>query len=235
MTDKYRHIFFDWDNTLWDFSTNSEKALGVLFSSYGFSRYFASFESFYSIYKEKNNELWEAYALGQIKREFLERERFEYPFRHVGADLEEAAEYVEALKTKYLELLAQQTCLIDGAVEVLEYFKSNGCKMYIISNGFSCVQHLKIERSGLKDYFTKIYLSEDVKEHKPHKAFFDYMLRSSNARKSESLVIGDNFTADIMGAYNAGIAQIYYAPGYDGSQIPFQPTRIIRSLKELIV
>jgi len=235
LTDNFRHIFFDWDNTLWDFSANSERALGVLFSSYGFDRFFRDFETFHSIYKGRNNELWEQYALGKIKREFLETERFEYPFRSIGVSPDAAAEQISALKTTYLQLLGEQTALKDGAIEVLEYYKNKGCKLYVISNGFSAVQHIKIEHSGLKEYFTKIYLSEDIKEHKPCRAFFDYMLKSSNARKAESVVIGDNFIADIEGARNAGIAQIYYAPAYDGAPLPFQPTRIIRSLRELIV
>ncbi len=72
MTKRYRHIFFDWDNTLWDFSANSEKALGELFSMYRFERYFPDFETFHTIYKERNVQLWEDYAAGKIKREYLE-------------------------------------------------------------------------------------------------------------------------------------------------------------------
>ncbi|MCQ2351700.1 MAG: YjjG family noncanonical pyrimidine nucleotidase [Paludibacteraceae bacterium] len=235
MINRYRHIFFDWDSTLWNFSVNSEKALSVLFHDYDFEKFFPDFKTFHTIYKGKNAELWEDYALGKIKREFLETERFEYPFRSIGVSPDAAREQIQALKTDYLELLAGQTVLNDGAKEVLEYFKNKGCKLYVISNGFSCVQHLKIERSGLKDYFTKIFLSEDIKEHKPQRAFFDYMLKSSNARKVESLVVGDNFTADIAGAHNAGIDQAYYAPDYDGAPLPFQPTYIISSLRELII
>ncbi|MCQ2336754.1 MAG: YjjG family noncanonical pyrimidine nucleotidase [Paludibacteraceae bacterium] len=232
---KYRHIFFDWDSTLWNFSVNSEKALNVLFRNYGFERFFPDFNTFHTIYRNRNLELWEDYALGKIKREFLETERFEYPFRHIGVSPDEACVQINALKTEYLRMLGEQTVLNDGAKEVLEYFKSKGCKLYVISNGFSQVQHCKIDRSGLKDYFTKIFLSEDIKEHKPQKAFFDYMLKSSNARKTESLVVGDNFTADIAGARNAGIDQAYYAPAYNGEPLPFQPTYIISSLRELII
>lgn len=235
MTDKYRHIFLDWDSTLWDFSTNSEKALSVLFHKYDFQKFFPDFETFHKIYKERNQELWEDYALGKIKREFLESERFEHPFRVVGASADAASVQINALKTTYLQLLASETALVDGAVELLEYYKRRGCKLYIISNGFSAVQHVKIANSGLQDYFTRIFLSEDVKEHKPCRGFFDYMLKSSNARKAESLVIGDNFTADITGARDAGIDQVWYAPHYNGEELPFQPTRIIKSLKELII
>lgn len=230
MTNKYRHIFFDWDNTLWDFSANSEKALSVLFSVYRFGRYFKDFETFHNIYKERNAQLWEDYAAGRIKREFLETERFEHPFRVVGCT---DVEVIDALKVRYLELLGEQTALKPGAREILEYLKGRGVKLYIISNGFSAVQHLKIASSGLKDYFDRIYLSEDVKEHKPNKAFFDYMLKSSNARKRESLVVGDNFTADITGSINAGIDCVYYAPDYNGEPLNPRPNYIIKDLIEL--
>lgn len=230
MTDRYRHIFFDWDNTLWDFSANSEKALSVLFSVYRFDRYFPDFKTFHDLYKEHNAQLWDDYAAGRIKREYLETERFEYPLRVVGCT---DAEAVEALKVRYLELLGEQTALKPWAKETLEYLKGKGKKLYVISNGFSAVQHLKIASSGLKDYFDRIYLSEDVKEHKPDKAFFDYMLKSSNARKRESLVVGDNLTADITGAVKAGIDCVYYAPDYNGEPLTPMPNYIIKNLLEL--
>ena len=184
---------------------------------YRFERFFKDFETFHKIYSEYNARLWEDYAAGKIKREFLETERFEHPFRVVGTRNEEA---VEALKTKYLELLGMQTVLKPGAKEILVYFKGKGCKLYIISNGFSAVQHIKIGNSGLQHYFDRIYLSEDIKEHKPKRAFFDYVLKSSNARKRESLVVGDNFTA-------------YYAPDYNGEPLTPMPNYIIKNLLEL--
>lgn len=197
---------------------------------YRFERFFKDFETFHQIYKVRNAQLWEDYAAGKIKREFLETERFEYPFRVAGTRDEEA---IEALKSRYLELLGEQTALKPGAKEILEYLKGKGCKLYIISNGFSAVQHIKIGNSGLQHYFDRIYLSEDIKEHKPKRAFFDYMLKSSNARKRESLVVGDNITADIVGSCNAGIDCAYYAPDYDGEPLPVKPTYIIKDLLEL--
>ncbi len=201
-----------------------------MFSVYRFDRYFPDFKTFHDLYKEHNAQLWDDYAAGRIKREYLETERFEYPLRVVGCT---DAEAVEALKVRYLELLGEQTALKPWAKETLEYLKGKGKKLYVISNGFSAVQHLKIASSGLKDYFDRIYLSEDVKEHKPDKAFFDYMLKSSNARKRESLVVGDNLTADITGAVKAGIDCVYYAPEYSGEPLPVTPTYIIKDLLEL--
>lgn len=197
---------------------------------YRFERFFKDFETFHQIYQERNVQLWEDYAAGKIKREFLETERFEYPFRVVGTRDEEA---IEALKSRYLELLGEQTALKPGAKEILEYLKGKGCKLYIISNGFSAVQHIKIGNSGLQHFFDRIYLSEDIKEHKPKRAFFDYMLKSSNARKRESLVVGDNLTADIAGSCNAGIDCAYYAPDYNGEPLSVKPTYIIKDLQEV--
>lgn len=199
---------------------------------YRFERYFTDFETFHTIYKEHNAQLWEDYAAGKIKREYLETERFEYPFRVVGCT---DAEAVEALKTKYLDILGVQTKLKPGAKEILDILKGRGCRLYIVSNGFRAVQHIKIGNSGLKDYFDKLYLSEDVMAHKPQRAFFDYVLKSSNARKAESLVVGDNITADIAGSIGAGIDCAYYAPEYRGERLQACPQYIIRDLLELDV
>ena len=106
--------------------------------------------------------------------------------------------------------------------------------MYIISNGFVEIQQLKLSRSGLLPYFDRCYFSEHIGAHKPAKLFFDYAIKSSNALKKQSLVIGDNFEADILGAKNAGIDQAYYNPHSSDEPLPFVPTYQITNLQELI-
>ena len=57
MKTKYKHLFFDLDNTLWSFDKNSKETLRELFVGYNLDLYFSSFEEFYVSYKKKNEEL----------------------------------------------------------------------------------------------------------------------------------------------------------------------------------
>jgi putative hydrolase of the HAD superfamily len=125
-----------------------------------------------------------------------------------------------------------KTHLKPFAKEILEYLKDKNYMMYIVSNGFTEVQYHKLENAGIGTYFQRIFLSESIKEHKPSKAFFDYAITSSNARKTESLVIGDNWEADIVGAKNAGIDQVFY--NYTNRiDLPFAPTFQVSCLSDL--
>ena len=82
-------------------------------------------------------------------------------------------------------------------------------------------------------YFDRCYFSEQVGAHKPSKVFFDYAIKSSNAIKKQSLVIGDNFEADIAGAKNAGIDQVYFNPNPSAVPLPFTPTYQITNLMQI--
>jgi putative hydrolase of the HAD superfamily len=84
----------------------------------------------------------------------------------------------------------------------------------------------------LAPYFEKIILSEDASIQKPHKEIFNFALKNTNSRRSESLMIGDCYEADIEGAYNAKIDQLWFNPG----NLPCKtilPTYQVRTLSEI--
>jgi putative hydrolase of the HAD superfamily len=45
---------------------------------------------------------------------------------------------------------------------------------------------------------------------KPHPTIFDFALSLANASKKESLMIGDSYEADIVGAQEAGIEAVFF-------------------------
>lgn len=226
----YKYLFFDLDNTLWDFDANSKYTLQVLFDKYQLGAHFSDFETYFQLYSGNNAMLWQLYGAGKITKEALNQERFAYPLRSFKASLLHLAPLMEV---DYLPLLAQQTRLKPHCLEVLEACKKRRYKMYIISNGFVEIQQLKLSRSGLLPYFDRCYFSEHIGAHKPARLFFDYAIQSSNAVKKQSLVIGDNFEADIVGAKNAGIDQVYFNPNPSADPLPFKPTYQIADLSEL--
>lgn len=202
----YKHIFFDLDDTLWDFHANAKNSLKVTFNKLGVNRYFDDFEDFFRIYMERNNELWDLYGAGKITKDFLQAERFRHPLKHVGANNEALAQ--EMGKT-YLDLLPERTILMPHAKELLDYLHEK-YTLTIITNGFVGVQHKKIKNSQIEHYFKHIVLSEDAGALKPDKRIFEYALQLNHASAEEAIMIGDIFQADIVGAQNAGIDQIFF-------------------------
>lgn len=208
---RYRAIFLDLDHTLWDFNSNSHRAMKISFDLFEFHRYFTDFDGFYSRYAAHNEQLWADYRDGVIDKEFLSLDRFLYPFRSIGVDNPALA---EAFGSHYLEGTTRQSQLMPHARELLEYLVVK-YPLYIITNGFSEVQFKKMHSSQISHYFKGVILSEEVGFHKPHPAIFDYACTQADVLASESLMIGDSWQADIVGAMRSGIDQIYYTPNGD--------------------
>ena len=201
----YKYIFLDLDDTIWDFHSNSKLALADMFAANNLVEYFGDFESFFKIYSQRNLELWEAYAKKEISKDFLVVERFRYPLLQMGIDNIDLA---IAIGDEYLDRLPSKKTLMPFAFDVLDYLKSKYV-LSIISNGFVEVQHRKIKSSNIDHYFEHVVLSESAKALKPDRKIFDYAMELNDASASECIMIGDNYIADIQGAKNAGIDQVF--------------------------
>lgn len=205
MSKKYTHIFFDLDNTLWDFEGNSRKAMFVAFHQFELVN-FTAFGLFFETYSKHNHSLWESYRNGEVGKKDLTYLRFQNTFD----ELEIKGAYANEMNTFYLSEMPKQTELNEGAIDVLNYLKKKRYHLNIITNGFKEVQYKKIETSGLKMYFDKIFISEEIKSPKPERAIFEYSIKSTNARKVNSIMIGDDLDVDVMGAVKYGIDAILY-------------------------
>jgi putative hydrolase of the HAD superfamily len=207
---RYKSLFFDLDNTLWDFERNAYFALRIALSAYPDNVGNVRFEQIHPVYIRHNDLLWALYRNQEISKDELIRKRFNDTFAELGISGIEVNEFND----RYLDEMAKQTHLVDGAAEVLEYLFPR-YSLYIITNGFREVQNKKLKNTGLSRYFEKVFVSEDIKAPKPNLAFFEYAVKSANARKQESLVIGDDWEVDILGAANFGIDQVYLSSKND--------------------
>ncbi len=205
---KYTHLFFDLDNTIWDFNSNSFDALYVALDKLKLLDKIGSFDTFFKIYNEVNDNLWDLYRRGLMTKKVLSVQRFEETFQKNGTPLNMDGEIVNAT---YLTEMPLQTKLVNGARKALDYLHGR-YDVAIITNGFREVQYDKILKSELSKYFRKIFVSEEIGAQKPRKEIFEYAIKSMNAPKNSSLMIGDSWDIDIIGAMNFGIDQIYYNP-----------------------
>jgi putative hydrolase of the HAD superfamily len=197
------HIFFDLDHTLWDFETNSDIAFEAIFKKYGVN---ANMDKFLNYYRGINEKYWKLYRDEKVTQEELRVGRLKDTFTKIKYQVD--LQLIDNLAVDYIEYLPKNNQLFEGTFEILDHLKPK-YKMHIITNGFNEVQFKKIENSGLSAYFDKIITSESVGVKKPNPIIFQYALEQAKATSSESIMIGDNWEADIMGAKNAGLDVIF--------------------------
>lgn len=228
MNARYRYLFFDLDRTLWDFQTNSEETLREIFYSRQLERRTGGFADFYDTWNHHNERLWGALQKGEITKEALRIQRFEETLRAFGIDDPQLATNLNA---DYLRICPAKTALLDGALETLDYLKSNSYKLYILSNGFTRIQKMKLAASQLEPYFDMLFTSEWAGCSKPKPGIFRKAFSYVNATKKMSLMIGDDQKADILGAQQFGIDQVWFNPS--GKERVTTPTYEISRLADL--
>jgi putative hydrolase of the HAD superfamily len=222
---KYKHIYFDLDHTIWDFDKNAEETLLELYDSYQLAnRGLPSASVFIATYTRHNHELWADYHNGKISKEVLRETRFKKTFLELGI----APELVPAnFEDNYVNLCPTKTNLFAHAHETLGYLKEKYA-LNLISNGFKETSETKIRNTNIGHYFDHIIISEVIGVNKPDKAIFEHALSLGNAKKQESVMIGDSLEADIYGALNFGMDAIYFNPNNlpKPADIPIQITNL---------
>ncbi|MCQ2485628.1 MAG: YjjG family noncanonical pyrimidine nucleotidase [Clostridia bacterium] len=196
MNKKYSTLLFDLDDTLLDFGKSEDNAITKVFESYNIP---CTPEN-KQLYSDHNKSLWKAFERGEITREQLFKVRFTELFRMMNID----ADGIKA-NSEFVSYIAQDSYLIDGALEVCEKLHRE-YKMYLITNGAVKAQRGRLKDSPLTQYFDGIFISEEIGFVKPQREFFDCVFsKIEETDKSKVLVIGDSLTSDIKGAVDYGI------------------------------
>lgn len=226
----YRYYLIDIDRTLWDFDKNSERAICHLIGKYPhLDKAICNGEGgdagykhiFFEKYDILNHKLWAQYESGELTKDKLRWYRFYAAFELYGLHDEE---FAKQFGDDYLAQMICEKELIPGAQEMLAHIESLGGKMAVLSNGFKEVQYHKLERSGIRQYFSEVVISEEVGYQKPDPNIFRIALErlcgfteAENPSgwieaKEATLMIGDDPTNDIIGAKYFGIDQFFYNP-----------------------
>ncbi len=231
---KYKDLFIDFDDTLYDTHGNAVIALSETFEAFHLEQYFADPQVFFDAYWWANIDLWSRYSKGEITRDYLIVERFRRPLSE-GKGIEVTEALCLEMSDCFLDFCASKPGVINGAHELMDYLKQRGYRMHMTSNGFHEVQYKKLAACGMREYFDTIILSEDAGVNKPSPAFFDYALCQTGASRGTTLMIGDNLQTDILGALSAGIdALLFNRWEVDTKESPHAPTFVVNNLRDII-
>ena len=151
---KYEVLFFDADDTLFDFKKSEDFALNKLMSSID-----TDLEKSYciEIYKEINNNIWKEFEQNLISSDELKIERFKR-----FADKINLSHDPKILSDMYVNFLAEASFIYKETEELLSYLYKK-YKIVIITNGLVSVQNKRIKQSVIKDYFDQLLSQTKLK------------------------------------------------------------------------
>lgn len=189
---KYDWILFDADETLFNF--DAFKGMQLMFERKGVNFTQQDFQQ----YQQVNKPLWVDYQNGIITAQDIKHRRFQ-------GWAEKLETTTTELNSAFLEAMADICTLLPGAKELVDAL-SGKAKLGIITNGFTELQAIRLERTGMMPYFEQVIISEEVGVAKPDAGIFLHaMERMGNPSKERVLMVGDNPHSDILGGLNFGI------------------------------
>ena len=237
MMKKYKAVFLDWDDTIGDFHGAADLALAQMYEKYQLDRYFASLDEFVGLYKPHNLELWAKYGEDKVTKEYLSLDRFLFPLMHgslyPNGETAQVIRLAMTMSDDFLALTTAHFSLLPGAEEIVRYLAEK-YPLTIVTNGFIEVQYEKFDKSGLRDCFAHIVLSEEVGCQKPNPRIFEEALRMNGLQAEDVVMLGDSWNSDIQGAINAGIDQIWIRKSNDPLPEGQSATYLVQSLSEVM-
>jgi 2-haloacid dehalogenase len=222
---RYSWLLFDADGTLFDYDTAEATALSETFSEFGHDFR----PEFLGVYREINAEMWQAFERGTMSQDRLKTERFETFLAAIGSPSDPSV-----FSTRYMNNLARQTDLIDGALATVDRL-SRQARLLLITNGLKDIQRPRFAASAIRGYFVGMVVSEEVGTAKPEgRIFEEAFAQMHHPAKSTVLMVGDSLTSDIEGGSMFGIDTCWFNPRGAQNSTGSTPTFEIRSLRELI-
>jgi len=102
----------------------------------------------------------------------------------------------------------------------------------LLTNGPSDIQRLKLDQAGLSEAFGVVVISGEFGHGKPSPEVFLAALDPLGARPEDSVMVGDSWERDIVGALDAGMRAVWIA---DGRPAPGSDPRVtvVDSVREL--
>jgi 2-haloacid dehalogenase len=223
----YKSIFFDADDTLFDYPRAERAALLACLGEFSIS---ADPEAFIAAYRSHNRDVWQAFERGDTDQATLRVERFRRLFAGLGFN----GVPLERVSSFYLETLACQPQLLPGALETVRGLAKR-FPLALITNGIAAVQNKRFAASPITPYFQSVVISEAVGIAKPDPRIFRPALDKLGVTAAEVLYVGDSVTSDMTAARNAGMDFCWVNP--KGAPVPEgqAPVYIIPTIAEFPV
>jgi YjjG family noncanonical pyrimidine nucleotidase len=210
MAARYKAVFFDADDTLFDYPAAERAALLACRDKFAIA---IEAGPFIAAYRRHNHDVWREFERGETDQATLRVERF----RRLAAELAISGLPLERVSSFYLDTLAAQSQLLPGALDLVRGLAGE-YPLALVTNGIASVQNKRFAASPITPYFKAIVISEEVGIAKPDPRIFRPALEKLGVAAADVLYVGDSVTSDMAAARNAGMDFCWLNPG--GAPVP---------------
>jgi 2-haloacid dehalogenase len=223
---KYKSIFFDADDTLFDYPSAEHSALLACLDEFHLT---LEPGSFIAVYRRHNHDVWREFERGETDQATLRVERF----HRLAAELQLPDLPLKKVSAFYLETLSGQSQLLPGALDLVRKLAKK-FPLALVTNGIAAVQNRRFAASPITRHFQAVIISEEVGIAKPDPRIFAPALQTLGVAAADVLYVGDSVTSDMAAARNAGMDFCWINPGGLPCPAGYAPAFIIASIKELL-
>lgn len=212
-------VLFDLDGTLLDRAA----ALAAFLDD--------QFQRFSQDLGDVTQETWRARFIALDERGYVHKS-IVYPA--ILAAFGGRPETSEALLSDYRERSSLFPRPFPGMVETLKALRARGLKLAIVTNGEAVFQSRNIAALGLIGLVDEILISEKEGLRKPDAALFHRAAERLNVAPAKCVFVGDNPSADVLGAHAAGMRALWFSQGDAWPEAASQPGPTIRQLPDVL-
>lgn len=226
---EYQNYIFDLYGTLVDIHTNEGKVslwknMACILSMMGASYKGAELKSAYKKAVKEELDLLLPQMQDKFSDKMLGEEEVEILLDHVFLKLLDAKgiqadqERISQIGITFRSLSMSHINLYEGAAGLLTGLKCAGKKVYLLSNAQRVFTEPEMRMLGIYDLFDGVLYSSDAGVKKPSFHFYDELFQKYGLKKEESVMIGNEYQADILGAENYGIDSMYVFTAQSGAE-----------------
>lgn len=147
----------------------------------------------------------------------------------LNLSVEQSTEFAPKVSKHMGESYKPESIVPEDVRRVLPELKKAGYTMAVISNRDRPFQDV-LDSHGLSEFFDFSLAGGEVDIYKPEPGIFEHALKRANLTPQETVYVGDNYFADVIGSRRAGLQPVLYDPS--GIFVDVDAT-IIKSFDEL--
>ena len=216
---KFKYIFFDWGYTLISKFKNVDNEINNILEKYNLQ-----WDEIFI--KWKNYQILN--SLGKVTEKEI--------YKDLSLILNVSEEDLEKIDI----LLLESHILDDETKETIVKLYEKGYYLGIISNNSIRNVEYILKREGIRKYFKKVVISEEVKERKPNLKVYMKAFEEIPKDEYEKIVfVSDELLEDLLGVKVLGVKTIWYEQNINNKwkkkeEILIEPDYKIKSMKDLL-